>query len=398
MNGVKHMAKILGLVLELNPFHNGHDYFIKEAKKRCNPDITIAVLSGNFTMRGDLSVLDKFQKTELALAAGIDLVFELPFLSAVNSADYFARNAVKILTELKISHLAFGVELANPEKLLRMKEIIQNEAFQAEIRNELNKGLSYPAAAFRALGKLTTDEEIISHFPLPNNTLGIEYLRALDELNHGAEVELIKRLDNNYYDEETTGALSSATAIREVLRRGGDVSGFVPDYGAVSYLDQNVAENKLLCLLQYLFAIKDPEEFQQFWGMSEGIEKRIANFVQKAKDYRDLVTNIQTKRYPQNKIKRLLLHIINNTPKEYENRHHHYLRMLGSNPRGLEYIRRLPKNVKSKIITSFKNQAENPLVRAELAATQIYAVVAGRPELTMEEYRIPIITGGRNEY
>ena len=153
---------------------------------------------------------------------------------------------------------------------------------------------------------------------------------------------------------------------------------FVPDYGAVSYLDQNVAENKLLCLLQYLFAIKDPEEFQQFWGMSEGIEKRIANFVQKAKDYRDLVTNIQTKRYPQNKIKRLLLHIINNTPKEYENRHHHYLRMLGSNPRGLEYIRRLPKNVKSKIITSFKNQEENPLVRAELAATQIYAVVAGR--------------------
>ncbi|MDD4000096.1 MAG: nucleotidyltransferase family protein, partial [Bacilli bacterium] len=117
------MKKILGLILELNPFHNGHNYFIKAAQKKVEPDLTIAVVSGNYTMRGDLSVIDKFTKTKQALEAGIDLVLELPFLLAVNSADYFSFNSLKILTSLKINHFAFGVEIENPDKLYLMKDL-----------------------------------------------------------------------------------------------------------------------------------------------------------------------------------------------------------------------------------------------------------------------------------
>ncbi|HHZ11509.1 MAG TPA: nucleotidyltransferase family protein, partial [Acholeplasmataceae bacterium] len=303
------MAKILGFVLELNPFHNGHDFFLREAKARVGPDLTIAVLSGNYTMRGDLSVIDKFQKTRLALAAGIDLVFELPFASAVNSADFFGYNAVNILVRLGITDLAFGVELANPEKLVLMKDFLKDETFQAEIRNELKKGLSYPTAAYRALSKITADEEILANFTLPNNTLGIQYLRSLDELNPDVKVEYIKRVANNYFDTNLTGSISSATAIREVLRKKEDISAFVPDYGVkVAYLDQDAAEAKMLTILKYLFASKDAEEFRGIWGVNEGIEKRIASFIPEADDFRSLVEKIQTKRYPQNKIKRLLLH------------------------------------------------------------------------------------------
>lgn len=392
------MEKILGLVLELNPFHNGHDYFLKEAKRRINPDLTIAVLSGNYTMRGDLSVIDKFTKTRLALASGIDLVFELPFPSAVNSADYFASNAVKILTELKLTDLAFGVELEHPEKLFEMKDLLQDDIFQAEIRTELKKGLSYPTAAYKALCKMTQDEEIIANFTLPNNTLGIQYLKALADFKAEVRVEFIKRIANNYYDKDLTGTVSSATALRELLRKNSDITPYVPDYGIKpDYLDQTEAEKRMLLLLKYLFAVNDSDSFQNIWGVSEGIEKRIAGFVSKAEDYQTLINNIQTKRYPQNKIKRLLLHILNNTAKTFEKQNLYYLRMLGSSQKGLKYINGLPKDLKSKIITSFKNQENNPLVRAELAATGIYSLLAAKPELTMEEYKIPIITGGKND-
>lgn len=388
----------MGLVLELNPFHNGHYYFLKEAKKRINPELTVAVISGNYTMRGDVSVLDKFTKTRLALAAGIDLIFELPFLSAINSADYFGYNAVKILTDLKITDLAFGVELDNPEKLFRMRELIDQGSFQTEIRNELSKGLSYPTAAYKALQKLTADPEIIANFTLPNNTLAIQYLRALSELNKNVNVELIKRIGNNYYDTKLTGKISSATALRELLRKGEAIAAYVPDLGLnPEYLDQDKAEERALILLKYLFALMDSEEFQNIWGINEGIEKRIAGFIGKAFDYQSLVSNIQTKRYPQNKIKRLLLHILNNTKKEYEGSRLTYLRMLGSNQKGLDYINKLPRRIKSQIITSFKNQEGNPLVASELSATQIYGILAGKPELTMEEYKIPIIIGGNND-
>lgn len=392
------MAKILGFVLELNPFHNGHDFFLREAKDRVGPDLTIAVLSGNYTMRGDLSVIDKFQKTRLALAAGIDLVFELPFASAVNSADFFGYNAVNILVRLGITDLAFGVELANPEKLVLMKDFLKDETFQAEIRNELKKGLSYPTAAYRALSKITADEEILANFTLPNNTLGIQYLRSLDELNPDVKVEYIKRVANNYFDTNLTGSISSATAIREVLRKKEDISAFVPDYGVkVAYLDQDAAEAKMLTILKYLFASKDAEEFRGIWGVNEGIEKRIASFIPEADDFRSLVEKIQTKRYPQNKIKRLLLHMLMGTPKEFENKKLHYLRMLGASLKGLEYLKKLPKEVKAEIITSFKNREDNPLVKAELKATSVYGLLANGFDLVMEEYKIPIIIGGKND-
>ena len=165
----------MGLVLELNPFHNGHYYFLKEAKKRINPELTVAVISGNYTMRGDVSVLDKFTKTRLALAAGIDLVFELPFLSAINSADYFGYNAVKILTDLKITDLAFGVELDNPEKLFRMRELIDQGSFQTEIEMSFLRVFLIRRLLIKPYKNLllTQKSSPISHYPIIRSQFNI---------------------------------------------------------------------------------------------------------------------------------------------------------------------------------------------------------------------------------
>src|SRR5690554_6257176 len=175
------MTKILGLILELNPFHNGHLYFINKIKEKVKPDCTIAVLSGNYTMRGDLSVIDKFTKTSLLLTAGIDIVLELPFVSAVNSADYFAGNAVNTLGELAITDIGFGVETDDAHKLNWMKDIIDNPEFSLLLHQYLKKGLSYPAGCLQALKHFTNDHDIIESFTLPNNTLAIPSLRALKQ-------------------------------------------------------------------------------------------------------------------------------------------------------------------------------------------------------------------------
>lgn len=385
--------KVLGLVLELNPLHNGHQYFIDQAKQKVNPDLTVAVISTNFTMRGDISVIDKFTKTKLALASGIDVVLELPFLSAVNSADYFGYNALKILTDFGITDLAFGVEIADYEKLTKMKTIIDSDSFNEQIKKHLSLGLSYSTSAFKALSSQITDQEIINNFTLPNNTLGIQYLRAIDTLKKDIKVTLIKRIDNYFFDQQLTGSISSATAIRKHLEANDDISAYVPNHQLkVNYIKSSDAEEHLLTILKHQYTIHHPSYFQNILGVSEGIENRIANFIFQANSYQELIYNIQTKRYPINKIKRLLLHIILNTNKDYEGKHLNYLRLLGANDNGLSYLNQLPKEIKNIIITSFKKN-DNDLVLKELQATKLYGIITKQNDLYLEEFKIPILGG-----
>jgi len=390
------MCKVLGLILELNPFHNGHHYFLRETKAKLNPDLTIAVISGNYTMRGDISVLDKFTKTSLLLVSGIDIVLELPFISTVNSADYFAANAVNILNEFGVTDLGFGVELDNFNQLNQMKTIIDNPKFDHMVRHYLNKGHSYPASCFQALKQLNNNQEIIENFTLPNNTLANQYLRSIERLQRKINITLIKRIDSNYFDEKTTGKISSATAIRGLLRDNKDITAYIPDFCREAPLvDLNKAENNLLLLLKYRFIQEKSEYFQNIFGISEGIENRFAAFLENETCYQKFIKNIQTKRYTANKIKRLILHVLLDTDKKYEETCQYYLRLLGSNQKGLAYIRNLPKTIKDKIITSFKNRTDE-ISTTELRASRLYDLITGKTSAD-NEFKIPII-GGKHEY
>ena len=392
------MQKILGLILELNPAHNGHQYFINEAKRLVNPDVTIAILSSSFTMRGDVSVIDKFTKTKLALEMGVDIVLELPFLCAINSADLFAYNAVKNLTDMQITDLCFGVELDDITKLIAMKDIINSDSYQDKVRNYLAHGSSYSSSSFKALIDLADNQELIDNFTLPNNTLGLQYLRSLEDLNKKVKITLVKRISNNYYDQNTTGPISSATAIRQILRMDQPPNEYIPSFQTkINFIDEQKACENLFFALKYIFTTTNLEKIQSVFGVSEGIENRIANMLDEIDNYHELIKTIQTKRYPQNKIKRLLLHIIMNTNKKYEDQVHSYLRVLGINTTGKEYLNTLPKNIKKQIITTFKNQFDNEIVQNEFQATKLYGLITNQPKIYLEEFKIPII-GGSNEH
>ena len=382
------MKQILGLILELNPFHNGHYYFINKAKEKTNPDCTIAVVSGNFTMRGDISVIDKSTKASLLLAAGIDIVLELPFISTVNSADYFAGNAINILHSFQINNLCFGVELENINKLLQMKDIINNEEFDAQVRSFINKGHSYSASYYQALKLFTNDQEIIDNFTLPNNTLAIQYLRYSEQVKNDIIITLIKRIDNNYYDKLPTGVISSATSLRELLRKKKDIHEYLPDFcNNIDFFNLEQAEDNLLFLLKYRFLNK--HGFENILGVNEGIENRIATFINITNNYHAFIKMIQTKRYPINKIKRLILHILLDSNKKYEMSFNHYLRLLAASKKGLNYINKLPKETKNRIITSFKNTT-NEIALTELKASYLYDIVT-KQDLLQNEFKFPII-------
>ena len=187
--------KVLGLVLELNPAHFGHKYFIDQAKDKVNPDYTICVLSTSFCQRGLVSVADKWEKAKIALKLGVDFVFELPVTNYLQSADAFCRGSIEKLVNLKVTDIAFGVELDNLEKLKKIVDIMDSDAYNLDLKENLAKGSSYASSSLKAIMAQTSDEEIIKGVSEPNNILAIGYLKALKEYPN-INIHLIKRINN----------------------------------------------------------------------------------------------------------------------------------------------------------------------------------------------------------
>ena len=231
------MKKVLGLILELNPYHKGHEYFIKKAIEKVNPDVTIAIISSSFTMRGDPMVMDKFSKTKILLQNNIDIVLELPFISGVNSSDYFSKNCVDILNSFNVTDICFGTENDDLDYLQKLVELNESEIFNQTILKYINNGFSYSTASLKAIYDITLDNKIAESFSLPNNTLAIGYLKAINKTSIIPHV--IKRIDNNYYDENLSEQYSSATAIRNELNLGNDISFQIPNYN-YNFLNPNL--------------------------------------------------------------------------------------------------------------------------------------------------------------
>ena len=377
------MKKVLGLILELNPYHNGHKYFIEKAKEIINPDITIAIISSSFMMRGDPMIMDKFSKTKILLDENIDLVLELPTVSGVNNSDYFCLNAVNILKQFKITDLCFGSEADSLDQLNQLVELNNSNEFNNLIKHYLDKGFSYSTSANKAILDITNDVNIANSFALPNNTLGIGYLKAIKDTN--IKPHIIKRIDNNYFDETVNkNKFNSATAIRNELKLNNDIQSFIPNY-EYKFYNPTVLENNLFKLLQ--FNCINDINFNNIKGINEGIENRLLNFINE-ENYNDFINKVITKRYPINKIKRLIIYILLNISKKYENSNEYYLRVLGMNNNGKKHINNLDKDTKKQIITTFKN-VNDELVNIELKATKLYGIITNNYDIYKEEFNIP---------
>ena len=296
----------IGIIAEYNPFHAGHAHQISAIKKICAAPI-VAVMSGSFTQRGEPAILDKWTRANLAISGGVDLVLELPFVSAVRSAQDFARGAIRLLESLQIvDTLAFGAEISDIERLK-----LAARADLSGVRKLMATGISYAAAVTKILSEVTRlDEKILRQ---PNTILAIEYLRALPKK---ISPLLIERVGAAYDDLTLRENFSSASAIRAALYEKNPpwskISAQVPEKTLNALMTEKYAglvdEEFLFRPIMAKILISRADELKKIFGMSEGLEFRLLNAT--AKNFSDLVRNLTARRYTSSRIRRLLLNFL----------------------------------------------------------------------------------------
>ena len=260
----------IGIICEYNPFHNGHIYHINKIKELYPDSTIILVVDSYFTERGDISVLDKFAKTEIALANNVDLVIELPFAFATQSADIFAKGAISILNKLNVDLVVFGSESNDIEGLKKAAAIqINNDSYDSLVKSYLQSGSNYPTALAKALDYFNQDK-----FDTPNDLLGISYIKAIMVTNSKIKPLTIQRT-NDYHDLTLTN-ISSASAIRNAINDKNDISNSVPSItkNFIRYVDEKKCFNYLKFKI-----ISDLDYLNQYQTVDEGIENRIKKFI-----------------------------------------------------------------------------------------------------------------------
>lgn len=323
--------KIVGLIVEYNPFHNGHMHHLQEAKRITNADLIIAVISTYFSMRGEVSVIDKYQKARIAIEAGIDLLIELPYLLGTQNADLFAENAVKILSQMGVDTIVTGSESYDIEYIKKINELESKPHFQSEIKEFLSQGNSYRKSFSLALAKN-------NHLDLQaNDLLNIKYYDAIKKNQLPIELQLIKRINNNYHDQTLNSTkIQSATALRNTL----DIQEYVPTFAYNIYNERKFMNiNAFTDIYNHLILTND---LSQIWQAKEGIHNRFIA----TSSLEELIKELTSKRYTASRITRFISYILTNTTqKDLEFESDYPIRILGFNQKGQEYLNQIKKRV-----------------------------------------------------
>jgi len=408
--------KVTGLITEYNPFHFGHLYHLQKSKEISNSTHTVAVMSGSFVQRGEPSIIDKWTKASIAVDNGVDLVIELPFVFSVQSAEYFSRGAIKILNSLNIiESLVFGSESGNLEELSYIANIFNEEPleFKKHLKKYLEMGYSFSSARSEALNNyLETNNNDLSYSNIlkqSNNILGIEYLKALKKLNSDIVPLTFKRLGNNYNDNIISTNYPSATALRNRIINDGffSIKDMVPentyknlDSFYEKYSKFNTLEN-YNSIFKYLLRIKSPYELKKILDVGEGLENRLKQLGSKYNDMKHLIEIISTKRYPKTRIQRILTHLLLDLNGDMINKIYkndvEYIRVLGSNEKGFELIKKIKEKSDIHIITKYskhekiKNEYMSDVLRLEEKATDIYFLGLDNQTINMDYLKSPYI-------
>lgn len=369
------MSKVLGIIAEYNPFHNGHLYHLENSKKITGCDYTVAIISGNFTQRGSTSLIDKWEKTKMALSNGIDLVIELPVLYSISSAENFADGAIEILDSLGIvDYLSFGAETSNINILNDIADVLYDEpdVYKNIFSNELKKGLSFPKARENALlNFLNNDSKYNNALSSPNNILGIEYLKALKKYNSKIKPVCVKRFEAEYNSTNFLNDIASATAIRTLVKNKdfNKIENLVP-YETYSILMDNIKSGHIVPDLDvfekeiiYVLRKMSIEEIANLPDVSEGLEFSIKNAANSCNSISELLEIVKSKRYTQTRLQRILLYTLLEITKndmEISKNTVPYVRVLGFNENGKKLVSKIStNNPKLKIITSVKKFVDN---------------------------------------
>lgn len=370
--------KTIGLIAEYNPFHNGHLYHIQEIKRLYPDSVLILALSGSFVQRGDFSLLTKWEKTELALRYGVDLVFELPFAFATQSADIFADGAIQILEALHVDTLVFGSECHDVSLLKKLAETqLTHPDYESTVKDYLAQGNNYPTALSKALATLigTTIDQ-------PNDLLGISYCKALFKRNSTMEVVTIQRT-NSFHDTAIQGDIASATSIRAGLRQNKSIQAVVPKETMTYLKKARVGFDEVFPFLKHQI-LANFDHLDRYQTVDEGIEHRIQRVIYDVTSLEELIQAVKTKRYTYNKVRRMFLHILCGFTKEEAKQLKDitYLRLLGFTIQGQRYLNKVKKDLPVPLLSKF-----DPLLHLEQRVTAIYGVLNNDTFLMKQEYQ-----------
>ena len=391
---------VVGLVVEYNPFHNGHLYHLLESKRATNSKYSIAVMSGNFLQRGEPALMDKWSRAKMAIDSGVDLVLELPFIFASGSAETFSNGAITLLDSLNVvNSVCFGSELGDVSLLEDISDVLLDEPseFQIYLKEFLDTGVSYPKARSMAVSSFFSDKkhkdfiEIESVLASPNNILAIEYIKALKKIDSTIKPFTIKRTSSNYHDTNISGSIASATSIRDSFFKNKDlleIKNVVPKhtYRYMSdFLDKNNNFNNLEWfteILLYLFRTMPYDNIFNIVDVGEGLENRILRSFNNYNDLNTILKDIKTKRYTLTRIKRILIYALiglnKDNFKKLSSVGPKYIRVLGANKNGLYLLGEIKSKSNLPIISKFSNYERlndkdlNKMILFDKKATDIY--------------------------
>lgn len=383
--------KATGIVVEYNPFHNGHKYHLQKTKELNPNNIIIAVMSGDFVQRGEPSIIDRWTKTKMALANGVDLVIELPVFYSSQSAEIFAKGAVGILEELKCESMVFGSESGKINELKRISTLQESEEFKIKLKERLKSGDSYPTAHSSTMKEILGESELNS-----NDILGLEYIKAIRYWKSSIIPMTLKREKVGYHDTNIVGDFASATKIREHLKKNEEISSIVTqeslntlkEYSNFTYMEN------FYPFIRYEL-IKNSNNLSDIQDMEIGFENRLLENAIKFINYDEFFKSISNRRYTTGRVQRVLTHTLlaftTNITEEVK-KSIPYVRVFGFNSKGREYLSYLKKFDNSKIITSYKKMNENfspevcSLIEFNERSSQIYRLINN-----YNDYKSPII-------
>ena len=390
---------VVGLIVEYNPLHNGHLYHFQRSKEVTEAEAVVVVMSGNFLQRGEPALVNKWARAKMALAIGADLVFELPYVYATQRARYFAFGAVSLLNQLPfVTHLCFGSESGEMDQLKKIANLLADEppAFQQVLRQEMEKGTSYPSAYARAiLASLPNEAELHSLVSQPNNILALHYLLALKKLNSKIEARTIKREKSGYHDEQFKDEkIASATSIRKALFATKEpnwleVKSYLPESTLAILQEEYDAGRGLISWEDYYsyilhtFFSQSPAHLRQIYEMEEGIEHRFKQKILEMTSVKQLIHLVKTKRYTWNRIQRIMVHTLAQFTKEEAKslqleKGVQYLRLLGYSKRGQALLNQYKKELAIPLISAIRKE-HPPMLDWDIKASLLHSL-AYRPE------------------
>ncbi len=346
---------ITGIVAEFNPFHNGHKFLIDTAKE--NSDGVVCVLSGDFVQRGEPAFFDKKVRANAALSNGADLVIEIPPMWSMSGAEKFAYSAVKLLYDTNtVTRLAFGVNCENKEILEDIADYILSKDYSDDIKKELKNAPSYAAARENIINNKFSFES--SFLKDGNNILAIEYIKAVKKLNYNVSLCTVKRNGALHDSENTINNFASSTYLRNIIKSNNlsEAKKFIPDnlfelYKNSSFTDiKNISDG-------IIFKLRQKDSFKDLPDLREGLENRLKKCVATASNVEELLSLMQTKRYTNAAIRRLVLSAALEISNDDAKNDIPYIRVLGFNKKGEEIIKEIAKKSKLPLIINTKQIA-----------------------------------------